>query len=191
MAAERRLNGEVSEGAIEVIDLPSEEGAVWYQPTAPGLHRKYLTALLDAGIKAFVIEGYHSGTLHVCKEGEHPGCEENMIPFLEQARRMEVPVFLTFGDFIFREDPVATDSDYRPFDEGKPGSYITSLLAINAGIVPLRANSQQASDVCSRLQEIMKGTTDYRSVIRQTCESFPFKSPLEKIVASASSNKGI
>ncbi len=152
-----------------------------YLASRPGLHPKYLFPMVEAGAKAIIIEGYHSGTLHACSEEEYPGCQYNLVPFLEMARERQVPVFLTFGPFIGKHENIG----YEPFDEGKPG-YETSSRMVKAGIVPLRANWRQMEEVCQKMKAVLDHVDDYQSVIAEMYAAFPFKAPLEKIQAAAS-----
>lgn len=148
----------------------------WGVPTVPS----QLTSMIDIGAKAFVIEGYHSGTLHACSpDGKH--CQYNAVPFLETARQRLVPVFLTFGYFVGDED---NEHGYAPFDAGQ-GLYVTSNRMLAAGIVPLRANWQQSIEVCTRLEEIAQTTQDYNRLIAQMYQAYPFKTSLKDLRALA------
>ena len=156
---------------------------ILYQIEYPGLRHEPLIRSLKSGqYKAVVIEGYHSGTAHVCTGEEPPNCPYNIIPFLEFARKIRVPVFLIFGHFVGDED---NKHGYKPFDEGIAGAYTTSNKMVKSGIVPLKANEQQFSTVLQRLEEILNSTTDYYTVIREMYESFPFQATLGEIRASA------
>ncbi|MDO8503785.1 MAG: hypothetical protein Q7S60_03770 [bacterium] len=158
-----------------------QEPAIWYEIWRPGLNPDHLMRLIDAGVRAFVIQGYHSGTFHACSKEEHPNCQYNSIPFLEYAREKEIPVFLIFGPFVGDRD---NSVGYEPFDKSKPGGYTTSYRMIQAGIVPLRATWQQAMEAVQKLEEVLGCTKDYQSIIREMREAFPFKASLEETTAS-------
>lgn len=154
---------------------------VYYEISMPGVVPERLEKFADLGVKAFVIEGYHSGTLHACGD-EHPqDCKYNFVPFLERMRDRRIPVFLIFGEFFGDLD---NKIGYKPFDEGRPGGYETTNRIIKAGIVPLRANWQQAPAVWARLEEIIRQTSDYDDIIAQMYSSFPFKASLGEMQAA-------
>ena len=149
----------------------------------PGFRHEHLIRSLESGqYKAAVIESYHSGTAHACTGEEHPNCQYSIIPFLEFARKIRVPVFLIFGYFVGDEN---NKHGYKPFDEGIAGAYTTSNLMVKSGIVPLKANEQSKGRVLQRLEEVISHTQDYDSIIREMYESFPFLATLDEIRASA------
>ncbi len=53
----------------------------------PGLETSYVEKLLDAGVKGFVLEGYGSGNV--------PTIKRSLIPFIEKATSMDIPVVIT------------------------------------------------------------------------------------------------
>lgn len=153
---------------------------ILYHAEFPGFHREHLTRALELGFRAVVIEGYHSGTAHACtKDG--PNCPYSVLPFLEDARRRKVPVFLIFGYFLGDED---NKHGYQPFDESRAGNYVSSNLMVKAGIVPLKANWQQSGEVRRKLEEVLSRTEDYDTIINEMYEAFQFQSTLDAIRAS-------
>lgn len=170
---------------------PTEEeasGRFGYIVARPGLNPKQLFDMLEAGVRAVILEGYHSGTLHACSEDHHPDCKDNLVPFLELARERQVPVFLTFGRFV---GDLNNEAGYEPFDNGQP-KYETSHNIVRAGIIPLRANWQQAEEVCQKMKEVLghvneyRHVNNYRAIIAGMYAAFPFKAPLESIQAAVS-----
>lgn len=173
----------------ERIRIPQEEAPFFlYLPAHPGLSPDLLEGLLDSGLKALVIEGYHSGTINMSLPTEdNPEAEGSLLPFLEHAREKRVPVFMTFGAFPY---PVQNESWYYNFAafDNTDGLYSTTVLAVNAGLVPLKAKDEQMLDVTSRLEQILRFTGDYEIIIDLMNGTFPFASSLEEIRAFCNSN---
>ena len=87
-----------------------------------------------------------------------------------------------FGYFIGDED---NNHGYKPFDEGRAGGYSSSCQMVKSGIVPLKANWQQADRVRQKLEEVLSHTEDYDDIIGEMYGSFPFIATLDEIRASA------
>lgn len=158
----------------------TDNASICYMVWRPGLSSKYPMSVLKAGIKAFVIEGFHSGTLHACGGVEtRKKCEYSAVPFLRRARKKRVPVFLIFGQSVCDPD---CEGGYETIEVGP--QYVTTEQIIAAGIIPLRANWRQSEEVLEKLNQIMKSEGGYDPIIRQMYASYPFARPLEEITSS-------
>jgi L-asparaginase len=76
----------------------------------PGLRPEHLVPLLDADLKAFVIEAYGAGTV--------PVAERSLIPFIEEATRRGKLVALASQALSGRVEPQLYDAGRRALDAG-------------------------------------------------------------------------
>lgn len=148
-----------------------KEIKLWYQPVHPSsvLH-KVLDTILDSGIDALVLETYCSGTIPTL--GEY-----SLIPVIQKATALEIPVFMISG---------ATDglrytewSDYT--EEWLPGTYEPEREAIAAGATPLGTDTTQSHEVIQAIKEIFKEHTDYAGRIKAVSERFSSPAWLQRL----------
>lgn len=141
------------------------EPKIAYYRVYPGFDPSFINFAVDRGVKAIIIEGYHSGTACI-RKGKY-----NIIPSLKYAKEKNIPVFLIFGHFIGDED---CSVGYEYFEKGRSGAYGSSLEMVKSGITPLRANWAQWLGVVKSLQDILTETEESSEIIKRMKEKYPF-----------------